>query len=286
MNQLYDISVHQTSLKASIEGLTPMGVRFVSRIIDPLSSPLQAEASDTWLGHIPGWIEYFGLTISVHHGTTAEPLGLVGFEVAFRNACEAVGWTVDEPGSATQRFVDMTVHTDEGEERKLSLKSTAAQRLSETTAHISKLTEAAWIQDVRSAKTRRDHTLDLFRQYRSAVDAIIMLRAFRPDRTAVPTKYQLLEIPTDIFASLEDAPLDAFAADGPTINCTYHGDPAAARVSLVVCRGFSAVDCDGSGVPRKAHRRSHTSSVRQGGATPRGASMPSRTRANKPTTHH
>ena len=55
---------------------------------------------------------------------------------------------------------------------------------------------------------------------------------------------------------------------------------------LVVCRGFSAVDCDGSGVPRKAHRRSHTSSVRQGGATPRGASMPSRTRANKPTTHH
>ena len=232
MNRLYDISVDQASLKASIESLTPMGVRFVSRIIDSLSSPLQAEASDTWLGQTRGWIEYFGLTISVHHGTTTEPLGLVSFEVAFRNACEAVGWTVDEPGSATQRFVDMTVQTDDGEERKLSLKSTAAQRLSETTAHISKLTEAAWIQDVRSAKARRDHTLDLFRQYRSAVDAIIILRAFRPDRAAVPTKYQLLEIPTGIFASLEDAPLDAFAADGPTIDCTYQGDPAAARVSL------------------------------------------------------
>ena len=232
MNRLYDISVDQGGLKASIEGLSPMEVRFVSRIIESLSSPLQAEACDTWLGHTLGWIEYFGLTISVHHGTTTEPLGLVSFEVGFRNACEAVGWTVDEPGSATQRFVDMTVHTDNGEERKLSLKSTAAQRLSETTAHISKLTEAAWIQDVRSAKTRRDHTLELFRQYRSAVDAIIMLRAFRPDRTAVPTKYQLLEIPTEIFASLEDAPLDAFAADGPTINCPYDDDPAAARISL------------------------------------------------------
>ncbi len=232
MNQPYDQSIDQAGLKASIEALTPMGVRFVSRIVDSLSSPLQAEASDTWLGRTPGWIEYFGLTISVHHGTTTEPLGLVGFEVAFRNACEAVGWTVDEPGSATQRFVDMMVQSNDGEGRKLSLKSTAAQRLSETTAHISKLTEAAWIQDVRNARTRRDHTLELFRQYRSAVDAIIMLRAFRPDRTAVPTKYQLLEIPTGIFASLEDAPLDAFAADGPTIDCPYKDDPAAARISL------------------------------------------------------
>ena len=232
MSQRYDKFIDQANLKASIESLTPMGVRFVGRIIDSLSSPLQAETSDTWLGQTPGWIEYFGLSISVHHGTTTEPLGLVSFEVAFRNACEAVGWTVDEPGSATQRFVDMAVQTDDSEERRLSLKSTAAQRLSETTAHISKLTEAAWIQDVRNARTRRDHTLDLFRQYRSAVDAIIILRAFRPDRAAVPTKYQLLEIPTDIFATLEDAPLAAFAADGPTIDCTYHGDPSAARVSL------------------------------------------------------
>ena len=232
MSQPYDTSINKADLKASIEDLSPMGVRFVAQIIDSLSSPLQAEISDTWLGQTPGWTEYFGLTISVHHGTTTEPLGLVGFEVAFRNACEAVGWTVDEPGSATQRFVDMTVQTNEGTKRKLSLKSTAALRLSATTAHISKLTEAAWIQDVRSARTRRDQTLELFRQYQEAVDSIIMLRAFRPDRISLPTKYQLLEIPTDIFTSLEDASPDAFAADGPTIDCAYQGDPAAARISL------------------------------------------------------
>ncbi len=232
MSQPYNQSANTADLRASIEELSPMGERFLARIIDSLSSPLKAEISETWLGQTPGWTEYFGLTISVHHGTTTEPLGLVGFEVAFRNACEAVGWTVDEPGSATQRFVDMTVQTNEETKRKLSLKSTAALRLSATTAHISKLTEAAWIQDVRSAKTRRNHTLDLFRQYREAVDSIIMLRAFRTDRTSLPTKYQLLEIPTDIFASLDDAPLEAFAADGPTIDCTYQGAPVAAKVSL------------------------------------------------------
>ena len=75
-------------------------------------------------------------------------------------------------------------------------------------------------------------TLELFRQYREAVDSIIMLRAFRGGRDVLPTKYQLLEIPTAFFASLEDAPQSAFAADGPTIDCTYQNEPAAARVSL------------------------------------------------------
>ena len=78
-----------------------------------------------------------------------------------------------------------------------------------------------------------------------------------------------------------------YRADDPIDNVLTQAEQyREAGLDLVVCRGFSAVDCDGSGVPRKAHRRSHTSSVRQGGATPRGASMPSRTRANKPTTHH
>ena len=73
MSQRYDKFIDQASLKASIEALSPMGVRFATRILDLLSSPPQAEASDTWLANAPDWIEYFGITISVHHGTTAEP---------------------------------------------------------------------------------------------------------------------------------------------------------------------------------------------------------------------
>ena len=221
-----------TDLRARIESLSPMGIRFVARLIDSLSSPPRADVTRTWLTVNQEWVEYFGLTISAHHGTTVEPLGLTGFEVAFRNACDAVGWAVDQPGSATQRFVDATVHADDMVERKLSLKSTAARRLSATTAHISKLTEAAWIQDVRSSRARRDKTLELFRQYRAAVDSIVVLRAFRQVPTTAPEKYQLLEIPTEIFASLEDAPLSAFAADGPTIDCPYRDESVAARVSL------------------------------------------------------
>ena len=104
--------------------------------------------------------------------------------------------------------------------------------LSKRTVHISTLTEAAWIQDVRSARTRREHTLELFEEYCEAVDAIVMLRAFRADRTTMPHRYQLLEIPTAIFEALADAPQSAFEADGPTIDCAYDGNPAGARVSL------------------------------------------------------
>lgn len=219
-------------LQARIGTLSPMGVRFVARLIDSLSSPPRADVTSTWLTASPEWVEYFGLTISAHHGATVEPLGLTGLEVAFRNACEAVAWTVDQPGSATRRFVDTTVQVGEEAPRKLSLKSTAARKLSATTAHISKLTEAAWIQDVRSARDRRKRTLDLFRQYRAAVDSVVMLRAFRSAPDAMPGKYQLLEVPTEIFGSLEDIPLSAFAADGPTLDCAYRDEPIAARVTL------------------------------------------------------
>lgn len=223
------------ALKRSIDDLSPMGVRFVGRMVRSLADPprVQFPASElTWITADSDWIEHFGLMISAHHGITVEALGLTGFETAFRNTCEAVDWALDPPGSATQRFVDLTVEPADGYVRRLSLKSTAAQRLSETTAHISKLTEAAWIQDVRSARTRREHALELFEEYCAAVDAIVMLRAFRVDRTTMPHRYQLLEIPTAIFESLSDAPQSAFEADGPTIDCAYGGTPVAARVSL------------------------------------------------------
>ena len=74
-------------------------------------------------------------------------------------------WPVDERGSLTRRFVDVTVEAG-GEPRKLSLKSTAARRLSKTTTRISKLTEAAWIQDTRTPRARRDTMRKLFAEYR------------------------------------------------------------------------------------------------------------------------
>lgn len=225
--------ISRQDLKDRIDHLSPTAIQFVARILDSLSSPPEASVDQkkTWLTENPDWIEYFGLALSVHHGTTTDPLRLTGFETVFRNACEFVKWKVEKPISETYRFVDLTIHRGRNPAQRLSLKSTAAKNLSKSTVHISKLTEAAWIQDVRSARTRREKTLKLFRAYTAAVDSIVMLRAFR-ERDRVPSLYQLIEIPTAIFQSLQDAPISAFAQDGPTIDCSFGNCDVAARVSL------------------------------------------------------
>jgi len=218
-------------LKARLDTLSPTGIRFVARMVDSLSAPPLARVKSpaTWLPN--EWIEYFGLALSVHHGTTTEPLAQKGFETVFRNACESISWEVGEHGSETRRFLDLEVSPGRGRKLKLSLKSTAAQRLSKTSVHISKLTEAAWIQDMRTARERQSRTLALFQEYMQAVDSIMMLRAFRSGQE-IPSSYQLVEIPSAIFRSLREAPLSSFNADGPTIDCPYQKLDVAARVSL------------------------------------------------------
>ena len=222
-----------TDLRKRIGTLSPTAVRFVARMVESLSSPptVTVREPDTWITGTPDWIEYFGLALSVHHGTTTEPLAQKGFETVFRNACESVGWNMENPVSETRRFLDIVLRRGNCPAQKLSLKSTAAQRLSHTTAHISKLTEAAWIQDMRTARDRRQRTLALFREYMDAVDSIVMLRAFR-HRQETPYRYQLLEIPSGIFRSLQSASVEQFSADGPVVDCSYGEHPVAARVSL------------------------------------------------------
>ena len=210
-------------LRHRLDQFSPAKIRFVAALVESLANPPQADIRErcTWLTQSPDWIEYFGLALALHHGTSEEPLGLVPFETVFRNACTSVQWDVSPHGSATQRFVDLEVATGPDAVRRLSLKSTAASKIAKTSAHISKLTEAAWIQDVRTARDRQTRMRELFRQYRNTVDAIIQLRAFRRDR--IPVCYQLLEIPTTIFASIDDAPLDTFQREAPAVPCLIDG---------------------------------------------------------------
>ncbi len=103
------------------------------------------------------------------------------------------------PSSATQRFYDTAVTADDGRPRKLSLKASSAKDMRAGNVHISKLTEAAWIQDTRRLSDRRDHIVELFAQYQRVTTAIVMLRGFR-GRQGYEVLYELLEIPTTIFA--------------------------------------------------------------------------------------
>ena len=222
-------------LKARLDSFSSAQVAFVANVVESLSNAPQASirSEGTWLTTVPEWIEYFGLALSVHHAATTVPLGLTSFETVFRNACSHVEWPVSPPGSATQRFVDLSVFTNCDQARHLSLKSTAAKTLSPTTVHISKLTEAAWIQDTRTPTARRQATLELFASYQRTVTSILMLRAFRAaDDDQAPRLYQLVEIPAALFDSIQHEPLSTFQSDAPVIPCKDSDGRTVAGVAL------------------------------------------------------
>lgn len=84
--------------------------------------------------------------------------------------------------------------------------------MSKKSVHISKLTEAAWIQDVRRQADRRNKIVELFKEYRDATDGIIMLRGFQNDAGVF---YELVEIPTSLFSPIDK--LGIKMAQQPTI---------------------------------------------------------------------
>ena len=108
-------------------------------MVDSLSSPLTSKIRDpnAWISGTPEWIEYFGLSLSAHHGTTIDALGLNGYQ-------------------------------------KFLIKN----------------------------------------------------------KNEFPERYQLIEIPTAIFHSLQNSTLSQFDSDGPRVYCSYGGQEHAAEVVL------------------------------------------------------
>lgn len=154
-----------------------------------------------------GFESEFRSKLLTHHCFMGSPLFQESFDSAFAAACSHAGHLI-EPAPDGQRFWDIMV-----DGRRISLKSSKARSLRDETLHISKLTEAAWIQDCRTPTKRRERTHDLFREYCDEVDAIVQLRYFRDLRL-----YELVEIPVPLFLQVLDIGRAHFAADGPTIN--------------------------------------------------------------------
>lgn len=227
-------------LKGRLDALSQIQLQATARFIKSIEqSPRHKKPSGTFLGK-PAWLEAFGLEIAGHHGVTHLPLMTEAFESAFANACRAVGWKVPAPGSMTQRFIDTIVTDGDGQEHLLSLKSTAAKAIREGVVEISKLTEAAYLQDMRSARTRKQKTVELISELRKTVESIVYLRSWRASESVRPHKYQLLEIPIrDLLEPLKNAPESAFNSDGPTIPLPYKSSTP--KISVLLDRSDAKI---------------------------------------------
>jgi hypothetical protein len=195
VNQLQDVQAHKL-LQFAEAFLVPIEswVNPQSRLVTP---PFAAE---------------FETRLQLHHATHSKHLGRVGLEDAVRAASIAAGRTVNGPMSATHRFIDEVI---DGE--RIAIKSTAAQDLKEDFVHLSKVSEASWIQDMRGPQARAERTKTWIRLYMSEVDRLIQLRTFPDDEQ---WRYQLVEMPVSLLKPILEVDRSFFAADGPSVPVT------------------------------------------------------------------
>jgi Type II site-specific deoxyribonuclease len=193
--------------------LTTTEARHVDELLAALRGPC-AETFNPGFGFNQAFADDFRASLMVHHYYLQATLGTDFFESAFAKAARAGGHNV-VPASDGGRFWDVEI-----DKRKISLKSSAAAAMSRQKLHISKLCEAAWIQDMRSAAQREARTKELFGDYTHLVDSIIQLRYFKKTFT-----YELVEIPCSLLSQILDVPRMHFSADGPRIGIPVGKDP-------------------------------------------------------------
>lgn len=187
------------------------------RYLDELLSAMRGKCDEFIPGNsvlTPEFVNEFRATLLISHYFLKSPLSTHSFESAFVRAAVASGALVS-PAPDGGRFWDVEV-----DGRKISLKSSSAVSLKRNFLHISKLCEAAWIQDMRSAAMREEKTKTLFQEYTTRVDSIIQLRFFKKSQY-----YELVEIPTSILKQVSDVNRSHFAPDGPTIGIPVGKSP-------------------------------------------------------------
>jgi hypothetical protein len=230
----------RAALQKKISRLSDGEVGVVEDFVDAMLTPVHSEPlPQTWLT-TSTWTDAFLARLRGHHALSIAPLSTTQFEASFNEACSAAGWTVNAADSATQRFFDTTITVPEHHSLHLSLKASSAKDMRAGNIHISKLTEAAWIQDVRRQSDRRDNLVKLFREYQRSTSAIIMLRGFR-EREGYSVLYELLEIPTTIFEPISQLTVEQ--AQASTIKIPPV--PEQARYSIRVDRSDAKITITG-----------------------------------------
>ena len=186
--------------------------RNLNELLVAMRSPCVETLSPGGLSEI--FAREFRATLLIHHYFLKAPLATSSFEAAYVRAARAAGHEV-EVAPDGGRFWDVRI-----DGLKVSLKTTGAAGLKDQTLHVSKLCEAAWIQDMRGAAQREERTKALFEEYTNAVDGIVQLRFFRKRAF-----YELVRIPGAIFRQVADVPRAEFAPDGPSIGIPVGKNP-------------------------------------------------------------
>lgn len=220
----------RAAMIALLDSLDDASISQLTQIAGALANTIEARV-DTDAGlMVPAFQEEFEARLKVHHATHSKQLDRISMEDAFKAASRRAGRRVGGSAGATAPFIDLVV---DGE--GVALKSTAAKDVRAGHLHISKLCEAAWIQDVRGAGPRETQCKDQIRRFLAQAHRIFQLRVL-PDQAF--WRYQLVEVPVELFRPILDLDRGLFAPDGPRIPVTDATGPC---LTLVLDRSDAKI---------------------------------------------
>lgn len=204
-------------LRELIERLDPEQVGRLLDVARVMARPIEETLNAESALMVPDFVAEFRARLQAHHATHTTPMDRLGFENAFLAASRAAGVETEDAPSRTTRFFDATVGEDQ-----VALKTEGAKDMQADYLHISKLSEAAWIQDMRSARKRYERTMALVDEFLAAVQRIYLLRYYRSSPTP---HYELVEIPVAHFERIKEAKVSEFASDAPRIQVADEQGP-------------------------------------------------------------
>jgi hypothetical protein len=212
IRQLVEEVATGSSASALLDELGKLDDEQIARLLEiarAMAAPITEWVNPKSRVLTPKFTAEFRSRLQAHHATHTTPMDRLGFENAFLSASRAANRSTQPAPSRTTRFYDATI-----DGARTALKTEGAQSMKPDQLHISKLSEAAWIQDMRSARTRRTRTEQLVNEFLAAVKRIFILRYYV--REPAPY-YELVEVPVRHFQLVLGLPLTAYASDSPRL---------------------------------------------------------------------
>jgi hypothetical protein len=214
-----ELSAHSEGIRASLftvaHRLDDRQVARLFNVAQVMAQPIVEKINADSQVLKPEFVAEFRARLQAHHATHTTQMDRLGFENAFLSASRAAGFDAAEAPSRTTRFYDATIS-----DKRVALKTEGAKSMKADKLHISKLSEAAWIQDMRSARTRHKRSMEFVDSFLAAVDRIFMLRYYQASQ--VP-HYELVEIPVSHFERIRELAPSDFESDSPRITISDEG---------------------------------------------------------------
>jgi type II restriction enzyme len=190
---------------ALVERLSPIQLHVVRAIIERFANGFTGKhLIDSFLSAEA--YEYFGMRLTAHHAYSSNLLKKENFEHILEQSFKLAGIPASRQNSMTHRGADLMVGN-----RSVSLKTESALGLRADKITISKLMEAAWIKRIRQ---REDipafiHSMVLphFENYQS----IFMLRSYMVPQLVPAVRYDLHEIPKELFEQVATLKAEDFS---------------------------------------------------------------------------